>query len=1191
MGINTAIGIGVGIPFNKQRTSGDRPYIPPELRDKLCGVWIADQNTNDSPTRNIIKNKFSDRGGDFEILNAAYKLNSGYGKYNVDFTTWSKAPNNKLEYTDYYIKVKSVDDFNPYGYVIWRTTAINSFKVRIKGLQKDTILRYTYFDDAGQHIVRITEDGIYELSGSIDNTSVGFGFSIIDQPRESFIGLTITQIPEYQGAFVTDGVDDIIMSQKFISDMTNGSNELTVISMMHQLSFSNGANNMAHTNIVRENNTLFIRNDVLQINETGIYGYASTGTAKRSIKNILGDKNNYLGGAIPETDPSIIASNFSVCTVLPNIYPSSVAWYWTFIAKRELTDDEINQVIAYYNLDKYITPDVYYNVKRQGLTNDNHAQFGDKLIDYSGNSRDMQLYNIGWEGMSGINSYPVILGKNKTWKEASTKQGVFTHNSIHITEQNSSQAVLFTYIINGGVYIEENNKEIPAFNVRVTGITDKYTLYYRYIKEDGEVNTGYSIKTDGVYTFPKSHLLGNTTSTSVWIGFHVAKNNPDITNPSDIFIEILPEYEGALVTDGIEDYGKVEGLPIYKDYTVIAERAWIYCSFNNGSLVSKSLSVNNGAFIIEQSFNSDSGYLATYSFGVVGGAPTNNVNEKSIVVQSKYKYISDKSYDLVAGSGIDVDSMTLATVREEDTRFSKLALWMLMSFPYSLSEFLIKRQLQKNKIIKDMVIFLPILNTNNYVSVEYYTTDLSKEIKPNDWFPKGYDFAIKLKVNNHTEVDKVIFQNKECEITKVADEENTYIIICTNVVRYAQMIYVHFHKFINFEEVGQPYPVFLNFIDENGNKVSWGDRIKVGSTITIVGDLNDNNIFPELYDVKDLTLNGELVTNEVVVQETMKFNIVSDYIINDNAPVVIYSPKRLRLDNDTYKRLGYIPDITGNGNHGILNNFAYAGMSGADGYPTNFNEWKKYGFVASTYNTFTLKTEPTDYWLVFNTSGTVMPKFSVNITGIPDGGRLVYTCNAVTTFMVNGVNTIPATTLTHTSGFYINRMGDGKWKDLVIELLPDYEGSVTFDGVEDFVNIPTLNVGGNQVLMKVRWSYELSIMYDQRINNSVATFAVFCGNSSNGILAYNGRNVSGTTYINGLLNDSKLPKDLINQIHSLTMVNRHIDINNDSKSPIIGCSEDMAYYSDLSLYDFMLFKGIDSADVIKELDTIINTEE
>ena len=52
----------------------DRPYISPDVLSALAGVWIADGKSNTDPDRNIIKNKLPGRGGDFEILNAAYKL-------------------------------------------------------------------------------------------------------------------------------------------------------------------------------------------------------------------------------------------------------------------------------------------------------------------------------------------------------------------------------------------------------------------------------------------------------------------------------------------------------------------------------------------------------------------------------------------------------------------------------------------------------------------------------------------------------------------------------------------------------------------------------------------------------------------------------------------------------------------------------------------------------------------------------------------------------------------------------------------------------------------------------------------------------------------------------------------------------------------------------------------------------------
>ena len=80
MGINiTGIGNANAIGFKSRVTGGT--YFPPELKDALVGVWSAYGKSNDSTDRNIIKNKIKDRGGDFVISNAAFKLNSGFGKY------------------------------------------------------------------------------------------------------------------------------------------------------------------------------------------------------------------------------------------------------------------------------------------------------------------------------------------------------------------------------------------------------------------------------------------------------------------------------------------------------------------------------------------------------------------------------------------------------------------------------------------------------------------------------------------------------------------------------------------------------------------------------------------------------------------------------------------------------------------------------------------------------------------------------------------------------------------------------------------------------------------------------------------------------------------------------------------------------------------------------------------------------
>lgn len=211
----------------------------------------------------------------------------------------------------------------------------------------------------------------------------------------------------YYGAFVTDGVNDMIVSQNTVEEM-GIADKFTVVSMIHQITLR-GATAAALTNYIRQPiGYEYVRNHVANIGKTGIYGYAvydvnnSNANNSHIINTILGDKNDY---SIHITG-NLSQGKFSVQGYINGdnniVELSKVAWYWTFIAKRVLTTDEINQIIAYYNLDKYVKPDIYYDVKKQGLTNDTPDEDW-YLKDFSGNGRDMTLYNYARTPESGIN--------------------------------------------------------------------------------------------------------------------------------------------------------------------------------------------------------------------------------------------------------------------------------------------------------------------------------------------------------------------------------------------------------------------------------------------------------------------------------------------------------------------------------------------------------------------------------------------------------------------------------------------------------------------------------------------------------------------------------------------------------------------------------------------------------------------
>ena len=398
--------IKLGVPGASFAT--DRPYISPDVLSSLAGVWIADGKSNTDPDRNIIKNKLPGRGGDFELLNFAYKLNSGYGKYEEDFTAWGRDASELLDVRPDKVIISDVGGINSYRMIIWKgNTHTKAFKAKVTGIPRNGRLIYSYAQNEGDALTNISidNDGVYEFPYSYGFTN-GHGF-LIDSGTEleDWIGCTIEFIPSLQGSLCTDGVNDMIVSQNPVSEMLGGSNELTVVSMIHQI--SPVPDSYGFTNYIREG-SIWSRTNVKTSGKTGIYGYKiSKGNtevgASNLINNILGDKADYEAMGYNITNYSDI--NYSVTGYIKDGSPtevSSVAWYWTFIAKRALTTDEINQVIAYYNLDKYVKPDVYYDVKKQGLTNDTPDEDW-YLKDFSGNGRDMTLYNYTRTPESGIN--------------------------------------------------------------------------------------------------------------------------------------------------------------------------------------------------------------------------------------------------------------------------------------------------------------------------------------------------------------------------------------------------------------------------------------------------------------------------------------------------------------------------------------------------------------------------------------------------------------------------------------------------------------------------------------------------------------------------------------------------------------------------------------------------------------------
>lgn len=1085
--IGGAKGIGIGIDFgipNQYCRATNKPYIEKDVLDSLRVVASAYGKTNNYSDRAIVKN-LVDPDNPFVISNAAYDKMSSYGgyefaKFDNTLDWYNTEGNDSVEVVSrngHSITLKRLTGPNFWYFqnstfrglisnvipfkvnsnknitVIWDVHGLSISEGKDKSVRVQELVLNPN-EDNYTNLKTLNEEELAQIDISTNSLYylLWFDLSTLAVDEE----VTIEMLPLFEGAFVTDGIDDLITSTKTVQEMLEGSNEITIVSMVHQVKDTD--NNVSFTNYIRGSANGYFRNIVNNYGKTGIYGYTSSDLMGLSVvNNILGDKNDYTSNG--DNRDSIINGNFSVQGYSYNDGNntgdfSSVAWYWTIIANKVLTTDQINQVIAYFNLDRTLKPDILCNTIKQGITNENHAEFGDKLIDFSGNGRDIQLNNLAWDGDSGIGKY-----NYPNWK-------------VTATIANTYSTIVNYPTVNG------------TYSINVNGVSELMQSIGLHLEIKYTTSTGIiynDIKQDGVYSYI---LPDGATDLTLRFG-----GIPGIVNePCNITITQIPSHAGALYLDGINDFGQFVGDLGLKDYTFIADRAYDRIVLEQAPFIA-SKSTNGQAPFLMEYLNSDN-YVYPHSFGAT--TKTTNLNiQRQISYQSTYVYNGNS---ILKGTSVNTgDGLTIGNSGSTGAQYSPLCLWSLMLFPYSMSEFLIERQLKKHKLgtlYPDMVEFRPVIKANANYKITYYQIDSTntwKSIKVGDYIVIGAKLAFQITFDNDaSELKEVVSPQLSGIIVEKIPSNPGYNIYSYITSKSPQKINITIDEYIRFEDIVQPYPVLLRFKDENGNEVSWGGKFRVGSTITRIGSIADSesNLLNGLYSISGLSLNGKAVTSSTsIVEKQMVFRTTATWLLDNNEPKVILSPSRLRIPNSSYKILGYIPDISGHGNHGKINNSAYAEGSGVNA-----------------------------------------------------------------------------------------------------------DGSYQLDGVDDFVTIPT-TVGGKQVLMKVNWQSiaGTAILYDQRTNGGFAIFNRDFDTNENKVPAYRARNIGGSTYIDGILNKYIYASELKNITHNIVELHDP-KLNIGTLNPKIGSSFLNSNYTQMSLYDFMLFDGISTDDKIQELNEYVGVE-
>jgi hypothetical protein len=299
-----------------------------------------------------------------------------------------------------------------------------------------------------------------------------------------------------------------------------------------------------------------------------------------------------------------------------------------------------------------------------GLTNEMMAAMDDPRIeDADHKGRFLSFKNFAWCGMGGVGGYKFNFKNSSEWNISLDQ--VKEHNDNRIVINNRLKAVQLFY---RGTSIK--------IVIKLTGVEENNSRLKIYDNVNGSKEQNYN--KDGIYEID---YIANDGAKYVY--FYITGGNyGELDLP--ITIEQLPLYPGALVFDGVDDYGTCDNFPILtkeRGYTVVALRQWISTGEGIRGLVSNVKNwFKDGAFILEYSYTKNSYFNRPVSFGAIGG-------EKDLPHILTYQ--TSKSYNgvsIAVGSFIGTDQLYVGKIDNIIGNCTNAAIWELVFLDHDATE-------------------------------------------------------------------------------------------------------------------------------------------------------------------------------------------------------------------------------------------------------------------------------------------------------------------------------------------------------------------------------------------------------------------------------------------------------------------------------------------------------------------------
>lgn len=515
--------------------------------------------TNEQMAENPVWKDLTGNGHDLQMKNFAWKGMSGVGGYteNYDSNRWYKAAS-RIDTTWTYksFNVKSIKDNNSAQLFYQSLSSDTGFRVlsctiKVSGLTDGQGIEYVSNGTRPTVIMRIENDGIYHLPSfdfGAKNAYYGFRFLKLQES----CNITIEQLPLYPGFILGDGVDDFAVTEKelnfedtytvytaFIPFQNNPTRNMILCGADSKKTFTMQYSSLDYVSFIAGNN-YYINADF--VNGLNLFACKRNGN-NICIKNLLTNKvvTGTCGDWVENAGLYYLWKNATYASFAKAAIAGQTICNGYFS-----TDEDDEKVLDWYKKQyPWLFPDQAWTVT--GKTNEDEDRA--TIANITGNGNNLVLSNFAFSGNSGYGSYP--FGMNVWNPDYIADQ---PYGTVHYPNDSKS----YTTTV-------KNNVTNFRIKFRLRGLPEGRSFLIR-VFDMNDLNT--VLKT---YTYTKNGIhefVYNDPNKPARI---ILYNGNTPSNVSEFYLDIIPEYEGYLVTDGVDDKVQSSSFTMNEDWTIVGD--------------------------------------------------------------------------------------------------------------------------------------------------------------------------------------------------------------------------------------------------------------------------------------------------------------------------------------------------------------------------------------------------------------------------------------------------------------------------------------------------------------------------------------------------------------------------------------------------------------------------------------------